>query len=84
MALRKQNITLALDRDLLRKARAWAAERGTSISAMLADELRKMVARENAYEQARMKAVALLDSPFQLGGAKAARRQDLHDRRGLR
>jgi uncharacterized protein DUF6364 len=84
MALRKQNITLALDRDLLRKARAWAAHRGTSISAMLADELQKMVARESAYEQARMKAVALLDTPFHLGGAKAGRREDLHDRKGLR
>ena len=82
--MRKQNITLALDRDLFKRARAWAAQRGTSVSAMLADELQKIVARENAWEQAKVRALALLDSPFRLGGAKPASREDLHYRQGLR
>jgi hypothetical protein len=82
--MRKQNVTLALDRELLKKARVWAAQRGTSISAMLADELQKIVARENAWEQAKISALALLDSPFHLGGARAAKRNDLHDRQRLR
>jgi len=35
----KQNITVAVDKGLLKKARAIAAQRGASVSALLADEL---------------------------------------------
>ena len=38
----KQNITLAIDKQLLKRARAFAAGRGSSVSSMLADELRAM------------------------------------------
>src|SRR5471030_113961 len=80
----KQNITLALDKQVLKKARSFAARRGTSVSAMLADELRKIVAEDMQYEQAKTKALAQLSSPFRLGGAKVANREALHDRQGLR
>jgi hypothetical protein len=80
----KQNITLALDKRFLKKARVFAARRGTSVSAMLADELRKIVADETQYDQAKAKALAQLNSPFRLGGAKVANREALHDRQGLR
>jgi hypothetical protein len=80
----KQNITLALDKYLLKKARAFAARRRTSVSALIADELRKIVAEGTQYEQARAKALAQLNSPFRLGGAKIANREALHDRQGLR
>ncbi len=80
----KQNITLSLENRLLKKARAFAAQRGTSISAMLATELQRLVAEEAAYEQAKTKALAHLSSPFRLGGAKVANREALHDRQGLR
>ena len=80
----KQNITLALDKRLLTRARALAAERGASVSAMLAGELQKMVEREAAYEQAKTKALAQLDSPFHLGGTGITDREALHDRQGLR
>jgi post-segregation antitoxin (ccd killing protein) len=80
----KQNITLAIDKRLLKKARALAVERGASVSAMLAGELQKIVERETAYEQAKAKALAQLDSPFHLGGAGITDREALHDRQGLR
>jgi hypothetical protein len=80
----KQNITLAIDQDLLKKARAHAARRGTSISAMLAYELQKIIARETAYEQARAKALDRLRSPFRLGGGTRPSREALHDRQDLR
>lgn len=80
----KQNITLALDKQVLKRARAFAAQRGTSVSAMLADELRRMVEEEAQYEQAKVKALAHLNSPFRLGGEKMADRESLHDRQGLR
>jgi post-segregation antitoxin (ccd killing protein) len=80
----RQNITLAIDKQLLKKARAFAAQRGTSISAMLADELQKAVARETEYQQAKAKALAQLSAPFRLGGGKMSRRETLHDRQNLR
>ena len=80
----KQNITLAIDRQLLKKARIFAAQRGTSVSAMLADELRKAVASEAAYQRAKARALARLRSPFHLGGEKMPSRDELHDRQSLR
>lgn len=80
----KQNITLAIDERLLKRARAFAAQRGTSVSAMLAGELQKIVARETGYEQAKAKALAQLRSPFRLGGGTMPAREDLHDRQNLR
>lgn len=80
----KQNITLAIDQKLLRAARAVAAERGTSISAMLADELRAKVEQQERYEQARQLALAMLDKPWHLGGQGIGDREALHDRAALR
>ena len=80
----KRNITLAVDQRLLKRARAFAAQRGTSVSAMLADELLRILDRETAYEQAKMRALAFLHTPFHLGGEKMASRESLHDRQNLR
>jgi len=80
----KQNITLAIDKQLLKRARSFAAQRGTSISAMLADELQKSVERETAYQQAKARALAQLSAPFRLGGGKMPERGTLHDRQNLR
>lgn len=80
----KQNITLAIDKPVLKEARKLAVQRGSSISGLLADELRKMVKQEAAYAQAKAKALAHLDSSFHLGGKRMADRRELHDRNGLR
>ena len=80
----KQNITLPLDKQILKRARAFAAERGTSVSAMLAAELRNLIEREAEYSMAKVKALSLLDSPFHLGDRRTANRQDLHERKNLR
>ncbi len=80
----KQNITLAIDKPLLKRARAIAAQRGTSVSTLLAQELERLVDREGAYAQARMKALAHLENPFHLGGTGIPNREALHDRQSLR
>ena len=80
----KQNITLAVDKSLLSRARAIAAQRGASVSALLAEELQKIVERDSVYEQAKQRALARLRSPFHLGGEKMADRESLHDRQKLR
>ncbi len=80
----KQNITLAIEKPILKQAREVAVRRGRSVSALLAEELRKLVKREAAYNRARAKALAHLNSPFHLGGAGIANRAELHDRESLR
>ena len=69
----RQNITVALEQDLLRKARVLAAERGTSISRLLADELARLVNETEAYARARDAALAELDRGLRLGGRPASR-----------
>ena len=79
----KHNITVAIDAALLRKARAIAARRGRSVSALLADELRELVAADARYMAARKRALALFSVPLPLGGAPVSR-DELHERRRLR
>ena len=79
----KANITVAIEPGLLKKARAVAARRGQSVSALLADELRELVAEDARYAAAHRRALALFQSPLPLGGVPL-RREELHDRRRLR
>ena len=79
----KHNITVAIDPNLLKKARAVAARRGRSVSALLADELRELVADDARYAAARKRALALFATPLSLGGTPFTREQ-LHERRRLR
>jgi hypothetical protein len=60
------------------------AQQGTSVSAMLASELRRIVETHEEYAEAKSRALAQLDSPFQLGGRGIRNREDLHDRHDLR
>lgn len=80
----KQNITVAIEPALLKQARAIAARRGRSVSALLADELRELVREDRAYEAARQNAKAMLNSGFSLQGARMHDRNEVHDRRSLR
>jgi len=73
----KQNITLALDKGLLKRVRAFAASRGVSVSGMLSEELLRMVERGMAYEHAKRRALAHL-------GKGIADRGALHERKDLR
>ena len=79
----KANITVAIEPRLLKKARAVAARRGQSVSALLADELRELVDENARYTSARKRALSLFQNPLPLGGG-AMRREELHERRRLR
>jgi hypothetical protein len=76
----KQNITIALDREVVRKAKVIAAERSTSISRMLADEVERMVGARDRYAQAKREAIAELRRGYRLGGGPLPRRQGLYER----
>ncbi len=78
-----QNVTLALPRSLLRKAKILAVERHTSLSGLLTQALTDLVGGADAYEEARRSALGALEHPPNLGtGGRATwTRDELHERR---
>ena len=76
----KTNITLKLDRDLLRQVRIMAASEGTSISALLTARLEEMVREGKAYGGARRRALARLAEGFDLRWTPPRSRDELHER----
>ena len=77
-----RNITIRIDENLAKQARVLAARRDTSISAMVADILEKLVARESAFQSARRKELQRMKKGFALGtrGVSSWSREDLHER----
>lgn len=76
----RQNVTLALDKDLLRKARIRAAQEGTSLSGLLTRQLEEVLSRLDTYEAAQATARELLDQGFRLGGKIPCAREEWHAR----
>jgi hypothetical protein len=76
----KQNVTISLTRQTLRKVKILAARRETSISGLLASQIEALVGEEEAYERAERQATALLDQGFHLGGVIRATRDEWHER----
>jgi hypothetical protein len=76
----KQNVTVSLPQQTIRKAKILAARRGSSISGLLAEQIELLVGEEEAYERAERQAVALLDQGFHLGGVIRASRDEWHER----
>ena len=79
MAESRQNVTVQISKELIRKVRIVAAQRGTSISGLLATELERIVGEDEAYEVARRSALVFLEKGFHLGG-KRVNRDELHER----
>jgi hypothetical protein len=76
----KQNVTVSLSRQALKKVKILAARRETSISGLLAQEIEFLVGEEEAFEQAERQALALLDKGFHMGGVIRSTRDELHER----
>lgn len=76
----KANITLKLDADVILEAKVLAAEEGTSVSALLADRLERLVRERKSYDRARKRALARLRKGFDLGWRPPRSRNDLHER----
>ncbi len=76
----KSNITLKLDRDLLREVRILAAEKNTSISALLTVHLQEIVKNRGGYEEAKGRAIARMRKGWNLGWQKPKSRDELHER----
>lgn len=76
----KQNLTVSLPQQTIRKAKILAARRGSSISGLLAEQIEILVGEDEAYERAQHQAAALLDQGFHLGGVILTSRDEWHER----
>jgi hypothetical protein len=76
----KQNLTISLDREAIRKAKIIAAKRSTSISGLIAQQIEAMIGEEEAYERAERIAMTLLEQDFDLGGTTRAGQDEHHER----
>ena len=79
-ASNKVNLTIKIDRDLLRKIRVIAAEEGTSISALVADIIKEKSTKSGRYEEAKRRALALMEKGIPFEGPMLTREQ-MHERR---
>lgn len=56
----KQNLTVQLDDEVIRRAKALAARRGTSVSAMVAQHIDELTAADERYQRARESALRMM------------------------
>ena len=75
----KQNITLALDKELLKKVKVLAVKKDTSVTKLLTKHLARIVSEEDHYESSKKRALARLKKGFHLGGWILAQREELHE-----
>lgn len=77
-----QNITLSVPRELLKRVKRLAADRDTSVSALMTEALARAADENRRYSAARKRALAALRSGRSLGteGRRTWSREDLHDR----
>jgi tryptophan 2,3-dioxygenase len=80
--MESQNVTLAIPKATLRKAKLIAVERQTSLSRLLTELVERLVSDDNRYVLARERHLAILESGFSLGtgGGPLASREELHER----
>jgi hypothetical protein len=76
----KQNITLSMEKDIIKKGKIIAARKETSISKMLGDLLKEVTDNENRYQAAKRNALQHLKKGFHLGGRIDWKRDDLYER----
>lgn len=82
MGISRQNVTLSVPRDLLKEAKVVAAQRGTSLSALMVEGLKRAVRDEERFEQAGRRIKKRLRQGFDLGtrGRAMPSRDELHER----
>jgi predicted transcriptional regulator len=75
-----QNITLSLSRELLRRIKRLAADRDTSVSALMTEALMRIADEDRRYSAARKRGLAALRAARSLGtaGRRTWSRDDLH------
>ncbi|RSM86974.1 hypothetical protein DMH04_12050 [Kibdelosporangium aridum] len=84
----KRNITVQLDEEIIDRAKVLAAKRGTSVSALLSQQVIKMTEEAARYEAAKQRALARMDAisrrPPREGGKVTWTREEINDREAQR
>lgn len=77
-----QNVTLSLPRGLLRQVKRLAADRETSVSALMTEALARLADEDRRYSAAKKRALTAMKSARSLGtaGRPSWARDDLHER----
>ena len=78
------NITIRVDQELAHEAKVLAARRGTSLSRLIADQLRKMLKVDLRFDAARKRALIRLKRGYDLNWTPLLDRGELHDRQDFR
>jgi hypothetical protein len=76
----KQNITISLDKDLIRIGKIIAAQQGTSLNRMLRLELERIIRNVRKYDIAKQKAIAAMKTGFHSDMDRYPSRDELHER----
>jgi plasmid stability protein len=79
-----KNITVSVPDDVYRRARIRAAEKGTSVSALVRDQLEKIVLEETQFERLKRLQDEVIDSIHEFSAADRMSRDEVHDRDALR
>ena len=75
-----KNLTIALDEKVLREARRIAAERSTTLNALIRDFLERLTRRESTARTARQRIAELCRESDAEVGERSWSRDDLHAR----
>jgi len=77
-----QNVTLSVPRELLRRVKRLAADRDTSVSALMTEALSRLADEDRRYSVAQKRALAAMKSARSLGtrGRRTWTRGELHER----
>lgn len=75
----KRDVIVSLTTETLHQAGLLASRRGISVHDFLAEQIELLVRNEEAYDHAKLQALALLNQGFHLGGVRI-RRDELHNR----
>ena len=76
----KQNITISLDKEMIRAGKMIAAQQETSLKRMLRLELERIIRNVRQYDMAKQKAIAAMKTGFNSGMDRYPARDVLHER----
>jgi hypothetical protein len=76
----KRNLTVQLDEEVIGRAKVLAAERGTSVSGLVAQQITELTEARDRYAKARDSALRTMAAANERGGRRWTR-AELHDER---
>lgn len=82
--VQRKNVTITMNDDVARWVRVQAAEASTSVSRWVGELLRRQMRLDRQYESARERFFAIEPRALREGAEPYPRREELHDRAGLR